>query len=495
MNRKQAFSIHLVEQKRRGRTLPAVINGLTGAQAQAQGLLVEDYSDHEISSTANDETLFLPDGSSTDERAKEPVRTRTHSDAPKLQGKSSEEPSMISSYFSYLRPFQSPDQPKADNSTSTLSAKPSVSTSSQRINPYNPPLSSRRDTSTSSPFSSLNKSGSVPSPFESASKPDIKPPSLDPSKSFTSQAQSNLTSKAPSNSLSELLLSSTKARPTPGTNTPSSNSTFNSQPSPTPEPPKLKFGTSLSNATRTGNASQSEKKEDNNNNTTDLWAKSSPRATEQNVDELKPSVSTFPNAASTPYTSTPTPSPPAAAFGGDKESVSKTSQPPFSLFPASAPPKATSSIPTEPSDKPTSTPAFSFTQPLPQPPKPSLLAPPDNAAKLPEQPPFQPAPTITNQTLTAPPSSRSAPKPQSPASSIPQPAVTEAPDPRPAALDALAEGLLMEDQGLLQQFIEYTIGPIVHETFQEVEDERSWKRASQWLTPKLLSLAIRADEV
>ena len=59
--RKQPFSFNLVEQKRRARTLPAIVNGLTAAQAQAQGLIMEDDTDNEESSTNNDESLFLSD--------------------------------------------------------------------------------------------------------------------------------------------------------------------------------------------------------------------------------------------------------------------------------------------------------------------------------------------------------------------------------------------------------------------------------------------------
>jgi hypothetical protein len=52
---------------------------------------------------------------------------------------------------------------------------------------------------------------------------------------------------------------------------------------------------------------------------------------------------------------------------------------------------------------------------------------------------------------------------------------------RPAALHALSESLMLDDDGLLQQFIEYTIGPIVTASIRQVQEERSWQQARQSL--------------
>ena len=38
----------------------------------------------------------------------------------------------------------------------------------------------------------------------------------------------------------------------------------------------------------------------------------------------------------------------------------------------------------------------------------------------------------------------------------------------------------MDDEGLLKQFVEYTIGPIIAASFRQVKDERSWTKASMW---------------
>lgn len=52
---------------------------------------------------------------------------------------------------------------------------------------------------------------------------------------------------------------------------------------------------------------------------------------------------------------------------------------------------------------------------------------------------------------------------------------------RPAALRALSGSLMLDDEGLLQQFIEYTIGPIITASIQQLQEERSWQQARQSL--------------
>jgi len=40
--------------------------------------------------------------------------------------------------------------------------------------------------------------------------------------------------------------------------------------------------------------------------------------------------------------------------------------------------------------------------------------------------------------------------------------------------------MMMDDEGLLSQFIEYTIGPVVAASFHQIKDERSWAKASMY---------------
>ena len=52
-------------------------------------------------------------------------------------------------------------------------------------------------------------------------------------------------------------------------------------------------------------------------------------------------------------------------------------------------------------------------------------------------------------------------------------------DLRQAALDKLSDAVMCEDKGLLQQFIEHSVGPIITSSLAQLEDEWSWEEASQ----------------
>lgn len=60
--RKQLFSRNIVERKRLNRTLPAIINGISASEARSQGL-IEDPSDLDESATSHYEPLFVTEGS------------------------------------------------------------------------------------------------------------------------------------------------------------------------------------------------------------------------------------------------------------------------------------------------------------------------------------------------------------------------------------------------------------------------------------------------
>ena len=60
-------------------------------------------------------------------------------------------------------------------------------------------------------------------------------------------------------------------------------------------------------------------------------------------------------------------------------------------------------------------------------------------------------------------------------------------DQRSIMLTALSDGIMHNDGALLQQFVEYVIGPIIVDSIRETRDGRSWKRASQWLSTPSLS--------
>jgi len=52
-------------------------------------------------------------------------------------------------------------------------------------------------------------------------------------------------------------------------------------------------------------------------------------------------------------------------------------------------------------------------------------------------------------------------------------------NPRSLLLDKLSDALMLEDNGLLQQFIEFTVGPIITSSIAQLADEESWEEASQ----------------
>ena len=54
-------------------------------------------------------------------------------------------------------------------------------------------------------------------------------------------------------------------------------------------------------------------------------------------------------------------------------------------------------------------------------------------------------------------------------------------DPRSVALDKLSKIMLLEDSGIIQHFIEFTVGPIIKASIAQFDDESSWREASQSL--------------
>ncbi|KAI4151966.1 MAG: hypothetical protein LQ341_000803 [Variospora aurantia] len=462
-NRKQAFSANLVEQKRHGRTFPAVVNGLTAAQAQAQGYIVDDSPDNDDSTSTNNESLFLPDRPAIHEPASQPVTNGADTqEPPKIKEKIRDGPSGSISFLQpSAKPFSFSDISTPNTSTANFFGRPSISTSSQ---PTTQPFSTGfniADKTKNSPFDEQSKPEAASSPFSKINQAVSKSPSFNFAKPFTEQAQSSF-------------------NPT----TSSTSSHFSVQPPSTSDSPsKVNFGASpLFNFPGQGNAIQAENSKTNIDISTNpnLTAAESKRGKQK--DMLLESFNS--NPASNASTSTHFPSAPTLV--AQKDTNDKSS--PLS-FPPSGLASAASSLPSNTSTERLVKPAHPHgirpNQPSPpssirsstRPSESSFSQQPNNVTEPRKQSPFQPPTDVTKQTFQPSAFSVSASQPQPPIASSPKPAATETPDPRPAVLDALAEGLLMEDQGLLQQFIEYTIGPIVHEAFHEVEEERSWQRA------------------
>ncbi|KAL8656556.1 MAG: hypothetical protein Q9210_000193 [Variospora velana] len=464
-NRKQAFSANLVEQKRLGRTFPAVVSGLTAAQAQAQGYIVDDSPDNDDSASTNNESLFLPDGPAIPEPASQPVTNGAKTQAPsKIKEKISDGPSGSISFLQpSAKPFSFSDSSTPNTSTADFFGKPSSSTSSRPTTQPFSPGSNIADKTKNRPFKDQSKPEAASSPFSKNNLAVSKSPSFNLAKPFTEQAQSSL-------------------NPT----TSSTSSMFSVQPPSTSDPPsKVDFGASpLFNFRGQGNAIQAERSKTN----IDFTANPNLTAAESTRGKQKDMLLESFNSSPTSDASTSALFPSAPTLVAQKDTNDKSSPLPF---PPSGLTSAASSLPpntsTERLVKPANPRGINFNQPSPpstvrsstRPSESPFFQQPDNVTEPPKQSPFQPPTGVTKQTFQPSAFSVFTSQPQPPIASGPKPAATETPDPRPAVLDALAEGLLMEDQGLLQQFIEYTIGPIVHEAFHEVEEERSWKRARE----------------
>ncbi|KAL8951043.1 MAG: hypothetical protein Q9222_002957 [Ikaeria aurantiellina] len=451
-SRKQPYSIHLVEQKRHCRTLPAVINGLSAAQAQAQGLIVKDDHDNdETSSVAKDETLFLPEGSISTKPDKSLAVEQPPSTASQPRIQSSGQPPTPSPFSQIsMSPFQT--QKNIENTSSTQNSffgKPSTSVIPQSDSQPSPAVAN------SSPFSVQKKPDSATSPFgtQAASSPLTFKPINDSQPINQVESNGNTASPRPKSILDLGSASSI-------------------------DPSKFSFGTSpLFSQNGPSNTTQAKEK----NTKVDFGSLS-----QQVPESVTNSPFAFPE--SRPSTSVESSSTPFTRASAPTFKSNNTQSAP--LFPPFSPTKTSSfTAPSTTSRAPIDDKAATNT-----------AAEPNKPAARPEIPksPSRDGSRLLDSNLShskqnADRSKLSHPQvadhnaPASPfakitANSTPVPATVDPPlDPRPSVLDALSEGLLMEDQGLLQQFIEYTVGPIVHQAFRDVEDERSWKRASQWL--------------
>ena len=59
-------------------------------------------------------------------------------------------------------------------------------------------------------------------------------------------------------------------------------------------------------------------------------------------------------------------------------------------------------------------------------------------------------------------------------------------DPESSVSNELANAVMHDDHGLLQQFLEYTVSPMIMSSIAQLQDERSWEEASQSSSQKVL---------
>ncbi|KAL9583746.1 MAG: hypothetical protein Q9212_002533 [Teloschistes hypoglaucus] len=472
--RKQAFSNQIVEQKRRGRTFPAIVNGLTASQAHAQGL-VEDNSQDEASSyvssrrssISKDDTLFLPNG---------PPATGSDqgflTKAQDVNTSEAEKSSTVSPLFAPSSTFSEPLKSDTSRPTSVFGHSSAWSSSkatnqllpsstSQSTAAVNLTTTNNQSDPSSTSFKFPSQSGKTSSPFGTPERPDSATPNSDIAKLSSGHSPANSTPKvAPPRSILDLKPSSTNTTPS------------------------FSFATSplFNQYDKTNDASQA----DTNDAKVNFPPRPSFQAGKPHQSEQKTPDSPFkflnqPSSSSTATSFTPLVKPPNVTPAPTHDSAKSSSPRPFSSF---FPPTATSISTSTPSTNQSNTPAPSFsfspTQAVATNPNASSTQ-GDSARTSSQQSLFTVVASpsglmVEVQPTSASPSTTSLFAPKSPQSTVVAPTPS---DSRSAVLDTLAEGLMMDDKGLLQQFIEFTVGPIVHVAFREIEEEDSWERARE----------------
>ncbi|KAL8657908.1 MAG: hypothetical protein Q9226_001458 [Calogaya cf. arnoldii] len=491
--RKQPFSFNLVEQKRRGRTLPATINGLTAAQAQAQGLVIEDNSDNETSSANNDESLFIPDQNGSNRLAQEPTLNGVIPNVTSMQEEGADVGSKTSPLFQ-INPsapsFIASEKPHNTTTGIGFFGKPSGPVLSQPTDPVAAPSFNTANPASYSPFSDLNNPETKPSPFSKLPNPVTIPgPSSNLEKPDTTPGLFSNANKQDSTvptSTSSALTS--QAHQGPPSMASSSRSIFDHKFFSNANSTKVSFETSpLFSQSDLTKSTRSDKKDE-------ISAFSSALSAQPAVNDSRVSGSPFgflnhPKSVAPPATILS----PAANANVEKASAQRSLPHPFlSSLPPSTPASGSPFQSTQQPAQPDTGLKSDFAKPITTPSTKSMFPEFKHAVIPPEQPidhskPATATPNFRTQHLTSTnlQPSHIAAEPQKPTVAIPPP------DPRPAVLDALAESLMMDDQGLLQQFIEYTVGPIVHHAFLDVEDDRSWNRAREIRTALLSRKYLR----
>ena len=517
--RKQIFSRSLVEYKRLGRTLPSVINGMSASQAQRQGF-IEDTTDAETASSANSESLFV-DGDTDDDEMRSCSRSSSTQNELTVNG----ETPRFNPQAAPFNPFQTSTPAFLTGSThSEISTfgKPSFpapttqpqATAESSLNgtlKFSNRLSSSNGiesgvSSKSAIFPGLQTSNSVHGD-PTMSKETLEErtpsfnikgaahtPSLDNTKkqepfSFTS-ARSQITQpgtfglspstnsfkfpQSPHTSTSQAPITSTTALPDPPKSV--------LEPKPSNQAPNFSFRTS--DLFKPDTDSQIFKFE---NNVPPLLSTEKPKQT-----------SIFP-ASSTPEW--PTSRSPATFESTTKSQASVTATPHFQISTPNASSNPIATISSQPALKIQGTsPFLSSNVNTPaqattafQPPQPSSLVP---SSMVITSTPLQSKSAVNDSPKVLP--GYSCPSSQTPTQfGTLTPSLSVSPTTstahqqnstdletnptrsRSTTLETLTDALIFGDHGLLQQFIEYTVEPIIHSAVAQLEDEESWKEARQ----------------
>lgn len=487
--RKQVFSRTLVESKRLGRTLPAVINGVTASEAAACGM-VEDLSSEESKSPreSGNNSLFITDDSDEEKPTKSAETTTSMFTNP---SENQPEPSSFSS------PFGLPAKGNPFGASTTLTPP----TNAFNTNPFNLPSTS--GISSTTPFGKgTNTTPSVfGTPSSSASSFGTNSIFGASSNPFQTTTTPKFNFLQPSSTVDSATESTVIAEPSPkGTfKFPPSFTGLPGLPKPERSATSNNVGAKSEMTTTLGTITTPSINQPQNTNTlfnfgvppqSQLHSPFSPNPTETSTTQQAPLQTS--------------PSPPAAIFNNN--SLSNAPAPPFhppsteynlSSFQTTKPPP-TQTTPVSPftalpptNNTGSSTSLFTTSTTLPsstpsvssQSTQPPQISKPTNkpASSLPRSTKPGESPRFPGQ------SSNTKPKVSSP---LAKPAITPPSPPgngKPSKedgsrgfLDKLAKDVMLGPNGLLVQFIEHTVSSIICDAYDQVQAEVWWQRAGQW---------------
>lgn len=493
--RKQVFSRTLVESKRLGRTLPAVISGVTASEAAACGMVEEFSSEESISpKESGNNSLFITDDSDEEKPTKSAETTTSIFTNP---SGTRPKPSSFSS------PFGLPDKGNPFGASTTLTPP----TNAFNTNAFNVPSTS--GTSSTTPFG--KGTNTTPSVFGTPSSSATSFGTTSIFGASSNPFQTTTTPKfnflQPSSTVDSATESAIVAEPSP-------KSTFRFPPSFTGLPglPKPELSATSNNVggksemtTTLGTITSPSIIKPQDTSTlfkfgvppqSQLQAPFSPSPTETQTTQQAPSqTSPFPSATisnNNNLSNAPVPPfhPPSTEY--NLSSFQTTNPPPTQTTPVSpftALPSTnntgsstslfttSTSLSTTSTALPSSTPSVSS-----QSTQPPQISKPTNkpASSLPRSTKPGESPRFPGQ------SSNTKPKISSP---LAKPAITPSSPPgneRPSKedgrcelLDELAKDVMLGPSGLLEQFIEHTVSSIICDAYDQVQGEMWWQRAGQ----------------
>lgn len=498
--------------------MPAVINGLSASQAQAQGLL-EDVTDVEDGSLAKSESLFV-DGSSDDEgsqsgsRSESPQNnTNVNSDTPKLKTAATVSGSFATSAYSTSsglesvertstfgkptpifspNPFQKPAAPfgmPSSTSFSRSSSAAGIDLSSKATTSTKPGILGGSAVSGFDFYATADKQKGRESHIalnipDNREAPDynsfplsVKDEGIDNDPKRSQSAPSIHSKRGTFGQPSALLSMSTAtgSAPTPSptlTTQPTQTESGSNQHSKFTAPPKYTFATSpLFNFPAKSSSDNSNQSP--NESTLDGSDGKATDTTALQGNDPKSVQSPFPNdmngATSTQLS--------APAISGGLAVLRKDS--PSHLSPFS---NVTAASVVTPKPLPTST----GTPPFPLSPETRLL----HALATQEiEPSSSDLPSLPSmiengpKTVREPQKSFASDSQATSTSSLSNATLLTAGDtrldPESSVSNELANAVMRDNNGLLQQFLEYTIGSMIASSIAQLQDERSWEEASQ----------------